>query len=123
MVCSILVKALDESIAEIINKIMLQIGRQFKSNLKRFRIRECFTESRANQPCAPYPPPVFPPPCCPMPPFASNPRTKYQVNFFYVSPLPPTTEFRDFVDRIAQTCFWTEIIRGNLILCVSILKT
>ncbi|XP_035433155.2 NADH-ubiquinone oxidoreductase subunit 8-like [Spodoptera frugiperda] len=67
----------------------------------------------------PCPPPLEPPPfsCCPppptlYPPFYCCPRTKYDVNFIYINDIPPKTGFRDFVDRIAQTLFWTELIRG-----------
>ncbi|XP_039763795.1 NADH dehydrogenase [ubiquinone] iron-sulfur protein 8, mitochondrial-like [Pararge aegeria] len=90
------------------------------------QIRECFgpcgTPSPPCPPCPPCPlcppiapdpcPPVFPPPCAPLPPFACNPRTKYQVHFYNISDPPPKTEMKDFVDRIAQTVFWTEIIRA-----------
>ncbi|XP_026730846.1 NADH-ubiquinone oxidoreductase subunit 8-like [Trichoplusia ni] len=68
-------------------------------------------------PCPPCPPvtPPTPPSCVPpiiYPPFYCCPRSKYDTNFLYVSHVPPTTTLKDFLDRISQTLFWTELIRG-----------
>lgn len=78
----------------------------------------------------PCPPPLEPPPfsCCPppptlYPPFYCCPRTKYDVNFIYINDIPPKTGFRDFVDRIAQTLFWTELIRGTLFFILYFTRT
>lgn len=58
------------------------------------------------------PPPPGPSSSPPRPPYADNPRTKYEVRFIYVNDVPPSTKLNDFVDRAAQTVFWSEIIRG-----------
>uniref|UniRef100_A0A2A4J567 4Fe-4S ferredoxin-type domain-containing protein n=1 Tax=Heliothis virescens TaxID=7102 RepID=A0A2A4J567_HELVI len=67
-------------------------------------------------PCPPPPPPP-PMPACPppptlYPPFYCCPRTKYDVKFVYINDVPPSTRFRDFVDRASQIMFWTELARG-----------
>ena len=68
--------------------------------------------------CQPmYPPACYPcQPCQPnvlYPPFYCCPRNQYQVNWIYINDVPPKTELKDVVDRISQTVFWTEIIRGE----------
>lgn len=66
-------------------------------------------------PCGPYAPATNKPPWkIPHPPFYNCPRTKYEVNWIYINDIPPKTTMRDFVDRAAQICFWTELMRGKL---------
>ncbi|CAK1588723.1 unnamed protein product [Parnassius mnemosyne] len=62
-------------------------------------------------------------PCPPIkPPFYCRPRTKYEVNFVYINDQPPSTRTKDFVDRVAQTVFWTELIRGFAVTLAHIFK-
>lgn len=64
--------------------------------------------------CPSCPPPQRAYPCCsPLPMYYCKPRTKYDVNFIYINDKPPSTAMGDFVDRIAQTVFWTELARGK----------
>lgn len=48
----------------------------------------------------------------PRPPFYHCPRNKYEVHWKYINDIPPATTMKDFFDRAAQICFWTELLRG-----------
>lgn len=64
-------------------------------------------------PCGPYGPKECKPvPKIPHPPFYHCPRNKYEVNWIYINDKPPNTTMKDFFDRAAQICFWTELMRG-----------
>ncbi|XP_059055255.1 NADH-ubiquinone oxidoreductase subunit 8-like [Achroia grisella] len=78
-------------------------------------------------PCPPYSPgPPCPPsplwPSSQYPPFYYCPRTKYDVKFVYVNDKPPSTRFKDFIDRASQIFFWTEIIRGFAVTLAHVFK-
>lgn len=95
----------------------ISFSKNFSAGLLQIRrcSHQCPPETPSSNECPstlPYPPEASP--CNQYPPFYSCPRTKYDVNFIYINDKPPSTVLKDFVDRTAQTLFWTELIRGNL---------
>ncbi|XP_046977439.1 NADH-ubiquinone oxidoreductase subunit 8-like [Vanessa cardui] len=92
---------------------MLKFMRIAKSlNNTGFFIRRYCDPCQESPPCRQVCPPSACPTCSQLPTYYCYPRTKYDVNFIYVNDKPPSTALRDFVDRTAQTLFWTEIVRG-----------
>lgn len=95
------------------SNVTLNKNPTFLNNTRAYSGQEdCWNDDNMCSTSVPYNP-------CP-PPVPANycrPRTKYDVNFVYINSEAPSTRTSDFVDRIAQTLFWTELFRGEIISC------